>query len=272
MRIVLKLKSLRPGDFESTFIEIILPGRKNLIVGCIYQHPSSSLTIVQFIDEYIEPLLLQISKENKVCSLLGDFNIDLLKVDSFTPANKFFNTLTSNFFASLKPSRPISKRLIDNIFINSIDYTSTSGNLTIQLADHLFQFVILERFFKELVVRKINLKERNFKHFNEREFVETINTTNWENILQLERNYPNIAIENLHAYVNSLLDEFAPYKKVSKKEFKLKSKTWITKAIQFLMWERDKSFHNYCKEDNVPRRESLYSQFNKLCSKLTQMK
>ena len=80
----------------------------------------------------------------------------------------------------------------------------TSGNLTIQLADHLFQFVILEGFFKELVVRKINLKERNFKHFNEREFVETINTTNWENILQLERNDPNIAMENLHFYVNSL--------------------------------------------------------------------
>ena len=141
----------------------------------------------------------------KIRFVLGDFNIDLLKVDSFTPANKFFNTLSSNFFAPyiLQPSRPISKTLIDNIFINSIDYTSTSGNLTIQLADHLFQFVILEGFFKELVVRKINLKERNFKHFNEREFVGTINTTNWENILQLERNDPNIAIENLHAYVNS---------------------------------------------------------------------
>ena len=117
----------------------------------------------------------------------------------------------------LQPSSPISKTLIDNIFINIIDYTSTSGNLTIQLADHLFQFVILEGFFKELVVRKINLKERYFKHFNEREFVETINTTNWENILQLERNDPNIAIENLHFHVNSLLDEFAPYKKISKK-------------------------------------------------------
>ena len=57
MRNDLKLKSLGPGDFESTFIEIILPGGKYLIVGCIYRHPSSSLTIVQFIDEYIEPLL-----------------------------------------------------------------------------------------------------------------------------------------------------------------------------------------------------------------------
>ena len=38
------------------------------------------------------------------------------------------------------------------------------------------------------------------------------------------------------------------------------------------MWERDKIFHNYCKEDNVPRREILYSQFKKLRNELTQKK
>ena len=54
----LKLKSPGPGEFESTFFEITLPGRTNLIVGCIYCNPSSSLTIDHFIEEYIEPLLL----------------------------------------------------------------------------------------------------------------------------------------------------------------------------------------------------------------------
>ena len=38
----LKLVPPHPGIFESTFIEIILPGKKNLIVGCIYRHLSSS--------------------------------------------------------------------------------------------------------------------------------------------------------------------------------------------------------------------------------------
>ena len=36
------------------------------------------------------------------------------------------------------------------------------------------------------------------------------------------------------------------------------------------MWEPDKIIHNYCKEDNVPRREILYSQFKKLRNELTQ--
>ena len=63
----------------------------------------------------------------------------------------------------------------------------------------------------------MNLRERNFTHFNEREFTETINSTNWAEILQLNRNDPNLSIENLYSQINFYLDEFAPYKRISKK-------------------------------------------------------
>ena len=270
----LKLKPPGSGDFESTFLEITLPAKKNLIVECIYRHPSSKITVDQFNKDYIEPLLAKISSENKICSLLGDFNIDLLKTDTHSDANEFFNTLTSNFFVPhiLQPTRPVSKTLIDNIFVNSIDFISYSGNLTIQLSDHLFQFVILEGFFKDLLPRKLNLKERNFKYFNEGKFVESINIANWDEILQLERNDPNLSIENLYSHVEYLLDEFAPYKKVSKKEFKLKSKPWISKDIQFMMWERDKIFHKYCKENNPEKRVSLYNEYKSMRNEVTRKK
>ena len=54
--------------------------------------------------------------------------------------------MLSNFFAPyiLQPTRPASKSLIDNIFLDTIDYPSKSGNLKIQLADQLLQFVLLE--------------------------------------------------------------------------------------------------------------------------------
>ena len=267
----LKLIPPHPGVFESTFIEIILPGRKNLIVGCIYRHPSNNYTVNQFNNDYIEPLLQKISSENKICSLMGDFNIDLLKTSSLSDVNKFFNTLSSNFFAPyiLQPTRPISKTLIDNIFLNAIDFPASSGNLTIQLSDHLFQFAILEGFFNDLVPRKMNLRERSFKHFNEREFTETINSTNWVEILQLNRNDPNLSIENLYSQVNCYLDEFAPYKRISKKEHKLKSKPWLSQDIQFLMWEGDKIFHKYCKENRLERRNNLYNKYKTLRNELT---
>ena len=125
----------------------------------------------------MEPLLQKISAEDKICSIMGLFNIDLVKTNTLSDANQFFNTFSSNFFAPyiLQPTRPISK---------------------IQLSDHLFQFAILEGFFKDLVPRKLNLEERNFKTFNEREFIETINTTDWDEILLLSRTIPIFQLTN----------------------------------------------------------------------------
>ena len=123
----LLLNSSDTGDFKSTFFEIVLPNKKNLIVGCIYRHPSSKITIEDFTKNYLDPILITISY------------------------NLYQNTLLSHFFSPyiLQPTRPISKTLIDNIFLNTIEYVSYSGNITIQLADHLFQFVLLQGFFHD---------------------------------------------------------------------------------------------------------------------------
>ena len=107
---------------------------------------------------------------------MGDFNIDLMKTDSQEDSNEYYNTLCSHFFIPyvLQPTHPISKTLIDNGFINAIEYSSYSGNLAIQLADHLLQFTLFEGFFlKTLPVKKsIFMKEillilmnRNFMNY-----------------------------------------------------------------------------------------------------------
>ena len=90
---------------------------------------------------------------------MGDFNIDLLKNAFNEDVNTFYNSLSSHFFAPYiqQPTRPTSKSLIDNILVNSVEFPSHSGNLTIQLSDHLFQFVIGSFFFKETVTRKLNI-------------------------------------------------------------------------------------------------------------------
>ena len=136
----------------------------------------------------------------------------------------------------LQPKRPISKTLIDNIFLNTIEYVSYSGNITIQLADRLFQFVLLEGFFHDAhQTNKHNIKERNFKNFNEREFLEEIQNINIDDVLCLGFNDPNISIENFYNDINYILDEFAPFKKLNKNDIKLKTKPWINKEVQHLM-------------------------------------
>ena len=110
--------------------------------------------------------------------------------------------MTSRFFALyvLQPSRQISNTLIDNVFINSVEYLSRGGNLTIQIADHLFHFVLLEGFFKDLLPKKVKIYERNFKTFVDGEFNECLSLTNWYEILLMNENDPNMTLNNFHQH------------------------------------------------------------------------
>ena len=212
----LQIKS--PGDFESMFIETQFPKKKNLIVGCVYRHPNSDISIQEFTNFHLQPILQKISTENKQCVLMGDFNIDLLKIDTHDDSNEFYNNLSSHFFTPyiLQPTRLHSKTLIDNIFFNSLEYQSHSGNLLIEISDHLIQFLILEGFIKEQHLPEHNLFKRDFSHFNEREFEEIVLNMNWENICNLSKNDPNLSCNNFFSSITYQLDEFAPFKKVTK--------------------------------------------------------
>ena len=196
-----------PGDFESTFIEVIFPNKKNMIIGCIYRHPSSNISIHDFSKNIFEPVLDKIASKDKTCALMGDFNIDLLKTVTNEESNAFFNNVTSHFFTPfiLQPTRLKSMTLIDNIFLNSIEFLSFSGNLTVQLADHLFQFVILEGFYKDLTRKKSNVYERNFRNFSEQEFNDEMKNSNWNLILRTDLNDPNLSMNNLHDHTIFLI-------------------------------------------------------------------
>ena len=127
-------------------MEILDKNAKNMVVGCIYRHPCMSVS--EFNDEYLCPLLEKLGNEKKQVILMGDFNISLLNYDTQTDTNGFLNLMHSHSLIPfiLKPTRLTAKTktLIDNIFTNIIDIPHTSGNLTYSIADHLPQFVILE--------------------------------------------------------------------------------------------------------------------------------
>ena len=107
--------------------------------------------VTDFAEKYLEPILHKVSKEKKECVLMGDFNVDLLKSTGDNAASMFYNSLSSYFYTPyiLQPTRLRSQTLIDNIFYNSLEYHSFSGNILYELSDHLSQFLILEGFIKE---------------------------------------------------------------------------------------------------------------------------
>ena len=72
------LRLYDPGKSEPIFIKIICSKSTNVIGGCIFKHPT--FPINDLTNYFISSLLLKFQKESsKRLSLLGEFNIDLLK-------------------------------------------------------------------------------------------------------------------------------------------------------------------------------------------------
>ena len=179
--------------------------------------------------------------------------------------------MTSHFFTPyiLQPTRLHSKTLIDNIFFDSLEYQSKSGNLLIEISDHLIQFMILEGFVKNKIVPEMNLYKRDFSNFNEREFVETINSMNWVEICDLNRHDPNFSCNNFFNTITYYLDEFAPFKKVSRKEYELMLKPWITKEILDKCKRQDSILKTISKERDPVKIVDLRNEYKKLRNEIT---
>ena len=260
-----------PGNHESIFIEIQLPKKKNLIIGCIYRHPSSHISVQDFTNQHLEYTLQKITVENKQCVLMGDFNVDLLKINPHSESNEFYNNLSSYFFTPyiLEPTRLDSKTIIDNIFFNSLEYHSLSGNLLIEFSDHLVQFLILEGFVREKSLPEINLYKRDFRNFNEREFLETVINFDWVNICNLNADDPNLSCNNFFNTITFLLDEFSLFKKVTKNEYRLMLKPWISKEILQKCKRRDFILKCIAKEKDPTIISNLRIEYKKLRNEVT---
>ena len=107
-----------------------------------------------------------ISRERKLCYIMGDFNMDLLKCSNHQPTDDFVNTFYSYGFRPLidQPTRitPHSSTLIDNILTNN-DNDISAGILNTDISDHLPLFQITPSCFihstpvlKTYVTRDVN--------------------------------------------------------------------------------------------------------------------
>ena len=198
---------------ESTFIEIINPAKKNVVVGCVYRHPSMDLT--EYNSDYLEPFLEHFDKENKKKYLIGDFNIDLLKVDENSTSSSFFDTMTSSLFIPhiIHPTRitPSSKTLIDHIWSNSVNYEEgMSGNLTFSLSDHLAQFLIIP---EECHHTKTKLDQYTYdlKNFDKENFYSDLQDLQWNGYSD-----PNDAFVGLQNKIDTITNKYLHKRKMAK--------------------------------------------------------
>ena len=176
---------------------------------------------------------------------MGDSNINLMKINSESDNSQFYKTMCSYFFTPIvfQPTKVTdkSKTLIDNIFFNSFEFTTLSGNITHSISDHLIQFVILEDFITPKPLPKTNLCKRNFDKFDNNKLKEDLRKIDWINEILKNGNDINEIFDIFYKTLSEIVDSHAPLTKVTKKRT-LQSKPWTNKVIKHLMWKRDKLF------------------------------
>ena len=250
----------KPKLLESTFAEISLPKQSNIIVGSIYKHPS--LNISEFEIDHLSPLLDKISKEGKTVILMGDFNINLLNSNSDENISNFLDTLGNHLILPqiTLPTRVAiqSKTLIDNIFMSPTKFERLSGNITTGISDHLPQFLLLNKSFYNSSTEQY---ARDWKNFDRINFTLDFLSSDWEHLLDLDAKNPDSSFDSFFTVITSLLDEYAPSRRLTKKQLKSNLKPWITIGIKKSIQIRDKLLNQFIKCKNNILKLELHHQY-----------
>ena len=264
---------------ESTFVEIVNPGKKNIICGCIYKHPS--MDIEEFNDNHINLLLNKLIGEEKKVFLLGDFNIDLLKINENNAVSNFLDLLSSQLFvphivqasriSMNNPNYRLSETLIDNIYSNALNFADgKSGNLTISISDHFAQFLIIPIDISKHS-EKSNWFKRDTKNFDKVNFILDLLSLNWDEIIDIDKNDPNFSFNAFENNLMEVIDRYMPLKKATKNEIKQKSKPWITKGITTSIKQRDKFYKKYMKTKDAETKQAYHLRYKQIRNHIVQL-
>ena len=214
----------------------------------------------------MEKIILTINKENKQCYILGDLNLDGLKVSLNNHVKLFFDKmLENNFIPTItKPTRIFNGNvsLIDHIIINSQTVQNkksiTTGVIYSGITDHLPVFISTK--IKGFEKRQQPMV-RIYGEKNTKKFTELIKNQNWDNFYKTKS--VDNALEIFYKHWNSAFVKSFPYKKLS--IAKSKDKIWITPELKHKINQKNVlhqiSIHNPTKENK--------DAFKKMRNKLT---
>ena len=147
--------------FESLFLEVWQKrfAKQKYIIGNVYRLPSYiSDDVISFTIQYSD-LLNIIRARSKFVYVCGDYNIDLLKINSNNEYCSFYeNVLSSSFAPKITlPTRicDTTSTLIDNVYTNVIDKEHICGILVRPISDHQMYFCMMkENYLKPVTKQK----------------------------------------------------------------------------------------------------------------------
>lgn len=211
------------ASFESCWIEIIRQKQKNMIIGCIYRHPSSDCT------EFCETLKEQLNDLNnsgKEIFILGDININLFNYNTDNKTSDFLDMLLgSSYMPMITKATRITDHtstLIDHIYTNVPQKISKTGICLADITDHLPIFCTINN---TVTTHNTDKYYRDFSKFNHEMFLHDIEKVDFNTLISADVNESMTKLVN---QIQLVTDKHAPIRRMSNKKNKLTKKPWIT--------------------------------------------
>ena len=250
-------------DVESVFIEVnknVVHSDKNVIIGVIYRPPNTNLDNFLL---YIDDLLDRLSKENKFCYLLGDYNLNILNCDKHDKTSQFIDTMFSYHFAPLinKPTRIREKSatLIDNIFTNNFETKSIQGIFYTDITDHFLVFYGCKSLSTQSTDQFVT--KRMYHNDNVSRFVNILQSSNWEDVTGSTD--PQHAFSCFHKKFHDAYLQAFPMKTI--KLTYINRKPWLTKGLKASIKYKNNLYAKY-KRFPTKNMELIYRKYNKRLS------
>ena len=240
--------------WEGLFLEIS-GGKlhKKLNLCNIYRPPRDrNCDIDSFLNE-LTPVLSRVTSSPNECIISGDFNIDLLKIDSRSLYSKYLELM---YCFSLIPSVTLPTRLsrrnatlIDHIFCKSPSYRLNGGIILSNISDHLMPFLSLDiRSHHTPPPKTISFQPSDVRSVNR--FIDAVNDIDFSAHISSDFNSdPNLNFNILKTLIDDCISTHLPFRTVKFNRHKHKIRPWITSGILMSIKNRDKMYRNLLKLD-----------------------
>ena len=257
----IRRKDLETNLTESLWIEIVQSKAKNLLVGCIYKPPESSLYINKYFTEKLNNILSDINKTQIETIMLGDYNVNYLnKTDN--KAIKEIIRLQGFEQIINKPTRTTkdSQTLIDLIFTNRKQNIVKHDVIPLSLSDHDCIGCVRKLNHERCAYRTITC--RNYSKYDKNLLLQEINNHDWCTYYSLGD------VNKVWQYFKSVLTtSFQKHAPITLKRVKGNYCPWLSPEIKKQMNSRDSLLRKARKSKNEDD-WAIYRRFKNTCNNM----
>ena len=216
--------SINSNFVENMWIEV-KTNNGPLVIGVIYRHSTTLVNDNESFSTNLCDIFADLQDSKTAFYAVGDYNIDQMLINGYHSFRKYMNhILSTSTKCAIDHTTCItdhSKTLLDRIYVNDTKQSYTSGVLLCDLSNHMATFVSI--FTKKSRVKsKEQFLIRDMKNFSLEKFLRAL-----ENDLTAANLNSIKSAEDVFDKFEELLlivvNKFAPLKKASRKEKKVKN-------------------------------------------------